>query len=416
MAGAPKTAADYDALAARAASLEKQLTENAMRPSPEARGAVDAISKGLPAQARDRKGEGQFGWPTLGHFMQDVKRAGSSVQAADQITGRITKAMPNYYPEHVLKATGLSEAAGPDGGFLIPPTYADGILEIMHNQESLLDKCDKYDMAGPSMKFRAVDETSRANGSRRGGSRAYWVDEGGTLTASRPKFRQIDLTAHKVAALYYATEELMADAPMLEQAASRYAADELTFSINDAIINGTGAGQPLGILNAACTVSVAKETGQVAASLQTENIVKMWARLHRSGRTNAVWLINQDVTPQLFTLTLGIGTAGVTTFMPPGGLSDKPYATLMGRPVIETEFNPTLGTVGDVLLCDMKSFLAATRGSVQAMSSMHVQFLTDETAFRFTFRVAGSPWWNSALTPFKGTNTQSPFVSLATRA
>jgi HK97 family phage major capsid protein len=122
------------------------------------------------------------------------------------------------------------------------------------------------------------------------------------------------------------------------------------------------------------------------------------------------------VAPQLYTLTLGIGTAGVTTYMPPGGLSGKPYATLMGRPVIETEFNPTLGTVGDIILCDMKAFLAATRGAVQATNSMHVAFTTDEMAFKYTMRVAGSPWWHTALTPFKGSNTQSPFVTLATRA
>jgi HK97 family phage major capsid protein len=391
----------------------EQLTPRTAKPA-----ALDENAVGtVPATARDLAARGRFGWHDYGHFMQDVARAGRSHAHGDVVLGKIQKAMPSYYPDHILKAgTGLNEASGPDGGFLIPPTFANGILEIMHSQDSLLDMCDKYDMSTPSMKFRAVDETSRANGSRRGGLRGYWVDEGGTITASRPKFRQIDLTAHKVAAMYYATEELLADATMLQQATSRFAADELTFVTNDAVINGTGAGQPLGILNSACTVSVAKETGQAAATLQTENITKMWARLHRSSRASAVWLINQDVAPALYTLTLGIGTAGVTTYMPPGGLSGKPYATLMGLPVIETEFNPTLGTVGDIMLVDMKSFLAATRGTVQATSSMHVQFLTDEVAFKFTFRVAGSPWWASALTPFKGTNTQSPFVTLATRA
>jgi HK97 family phage major capsid protein len=362
---------------------------------------------------RDDKAAGRFGWPTLGHFMADVRDADKKPEVHYRLDNQITKAIKEYLQK---AAAGMTEAVGPDGGYLIPPTYADGIMEIVHSEESLIDKCDRYDMAGPSMKFRAIDETSRATGSRRGGIRGYWVDEAADITASKPKFRPIELTAHKVGCLFYATEELLADAPMLQQAATRYAGEELNFLINDAIINGDGVGKPLGLLNSACLVSVTKETGQAAATLMTENLVKMWSRLHASARKNAIWLINQDVEPQLLTLTLGIGTAGVVTYMPPGGLSDKPYATLMGRPVIETEFNPTIGTVGDVVLCDPKAYLAATRGTIQTAVSIHVQFVSEQQAFRFTYRVAGQPWWHSALTPYRGTNTQSPFVAIGTRS
>src|SRR5207248_5113274 len=114
----------------------------------------------------------------------------------------------------------------------------------------------------------------------------------------------------------------MQDEKMMEQVTARYAAEELNFQVQNTVINGTGAGQPLGLLNSACTISVAAETGQPAASLQTENIVKMWGRLHSSSRKNAIWFVNQDVLQSLYTLTLGIGTAGIATYMPPGGLSD----------------------------------------------------------------------------------------------
>jgi HK97 family phage major capsid protein len=213
------------------------------------------------------------------------------------------------------------------------------------------------------------------------------------------------------------TDELLADGGnMLEQMTSRYAAEEINFLVGNSIINGIGAGTPLGVLNAAATVSVTKEPGQAAKTIVTENIVKMWARLHYASRKNCIWFINQDCLPQLHLMTLGVGTGGVVTFMPPGGVSASPYATLMGRPIMELEYCQTLGTVGDILLLDLKQFLAVTRGSIQAATSMHVQFLTDEMAYRWTFRVGGQPWWRSALTPFNGTNTQSPFVSLATRS
>ena len=102
--------------------------------------------------------------------------------------------------------------------------------------------------------------------------------------------------------------------------------------------------------------------------------------------------------------------------MPPGGLSGAPYGTLYGRPVIETEFNETLGTVGDIVLADWSQYKLADKGAVQTASSMHVQFVTDQMAFRFIARYDGQSTWQAALTPYKGTNTVSPFIALATRS
>jgi hypothetical protein len=44
---------------------------------------------------------------------------------------------------------------------------------------------------------------------------------------------------------------------------------------------------------------------------------------------------------------------------------------------------------------------------------MHLRFDYDETVFKFTLRMDAQPLWDVPLTPFKGTNTQSPFVALS---
>jgi len=163
-------------------------------------------------------------------------------------------------------------------------------------------------------------------------------------------------------------------------------------------------------------VSVAKEAGQAAATLVTANIFKMWSRMWARSRSNAVWFINQDIEPQLMALDIPVGTGGMPVYLPQGGLSQSPFGTLLGRPVIPVEYAATLGTVGDICLADLSQYILIDKGGVEAASSIHVQFLTDETAFRFVYRVDGQPAWNAPLTPFKGTNTLSPFVSLATRA
>ncbi len=388
--------------------------------------APAATAEGVPtpgkvwAKARDLKREKQGPWNGLGHQLEVIRRAKTG-QITDEekkwLTVDTPQAMIKYYMEKgytLEKATGASEAVGPDGGFLLQPTYAEGVMELVHDFDNLIDRCDKYEMASPSMKFRAVDETSIAT-TRRGGVLGYWVDEGGTLTSSKPKFRQIEQIPHKVAVLTYGTEELLADAPTSEQFFSRYAMEELVFQTNLKIFSGTGAGCPLGIMNSACLITLSAEVGQATKTVVTENIVKMFARLHSGSRANAVWFANQDVTPQIHLATLGVGTGGVVTYMPPGGISEKPYKLLLGLPYIEIPWASTLGTAGDIVLADMKSYLACTRGSVLSSNSIHVAFLTDEVAFKWTFRVDGSPWWNQALTPFNGSNTQSPFIALASR-
>ena len=164
-------------------------------------------------------------------------------------------------------------------------------------------------------------------------------------------------------------------------------------------------------------VTVAKEAGQPAATLQPENIIKMWSRCYNRSRLNSVWFINQDIEPQLFTLAIQVGTGGGTVYMPPGGLSSQPYGTLFGRPVIPIEQCATLGTTGDIVLADMSQYLLIDKGGVQSASSIHVRFVNDESVFRFVYRVDGQPIWHSPLTPYKGSsNTVSPFITLATRA
>ena len=316
-----------------------------------------------------------------------------------------------------LKATGLSEGVPADGGFLIEPQFIPQILERTYQYGVLASRCTRIPVGAGynGVKMPAVSETSLAS-SRFGGIVSYWAAEAGTKTASMPQFRQVSLELKKLIGLCYATDELLQDAVALEAWLMKAFPMEFGFKLDDAIINGSGAGQPLGIMNSPCLVTVAKESGQAAATIQAENIIKMHARLWGGSSNNAVWLINQDIEPQLHTMSLAVGTGGVPVYMPAGGLSENAYGTLYGKPVLPVWQCQTLGTVGDIIFADLSQYLLAEQGGINAASSIHVKFVYDETAFRFVMRIDGQPWWNSALTPYKGSNTQSPFVVLATRS
>lgn len=320
-------------------------------------------------------------------------------------------------------ASGLSEAIPAEGGFLVPQEFASEIMTNMNDVGQILSRVRRRPITvGNGVKQNAVDEKSRATGSRWGGVRAFWLAEAGALTDTKPKFRQIDLRLEKCAALYYATEEELEDAEGLSGVLTQAFSEELNFVVEDAIIRGDGQGKPLGILNSAAFVSVAKETSQAAATLKTQNVLKMWSRLPARSKMQAVWLINVDVEPQLFQFVYEVknvaGTENVGGIAAPifqyAGAGGSPFGLLMGRPVIPVEYCETLGTKGDIILADLSQYLLIEKG-LRSDSSIHVRFLNDEQTFRIIYRVNGQPIWSSALTPYKGAATQAPFVTVDNR-
>jgi HK97 family phage major capsid protein len=314
-------------------------------------------------------------------------------------------------------ATGLGEAVPSDGGFLLEEQYVGGIMRRVYDSP-IISRCRQVTVGANSnsITLKEVDESSRADGSRLGGVRGYWRDEAATVTASKPAFANQKIDLDSLMVISYATDEMLEDVSVLNSLLPDMMAEEIEFKLGDAIINGTGAGQPLGIANSSALVTQTKETGQVAATIVPENIAKMWSRAWARSRGNMVWIINQDCEPQLHTMTLDAGTAGFPVYLPPGGFSSSPYGMLYGRPVIPVEFAQTLGTTGDIQLVDFSEYLLARKGGVEQAVSMHVQFLYAEQVFRAKLRVGGQPLWSSALTPYKGTNTQSPFIWLAARS
>lgn len=333
--------------------------------------------------------------------------------------GSKTEAFRSRVEKHYGKAKaiqGMSELVGTDGGVTVMPEYANSIIDRVYDND-LWSRTDNYTVSGNNLTFLVNAETSRATGSRHGGLQGYWLPEGGAVTKSKPTFREFSQKLVKLGVVVYLTQELIDDGGQaLEQYVAKKAAEEFNFMIGDALLNGTGVGQPLGMLNAPSLVSVAKESGQGAATLQAENIVKMYSRFYAPNLANSVWLHNQDIGPQLDLMTLGIGAAGIAVYMPPNGLADAPFGSLRGRPLQPTEFNATLGTQGDLLLADMGQIISISKGGITQAVSMHVEFLTDQLALRFTMRLNARPWESSPITPFKGTATQSNFVALDTRA
>lgn len=339
---------------------------------------------------------------SLADFLQIVARSATAAHADRRL---------------VRAPIGAGETDPAGGGFAVPDALAEAVMARALETGAMLSRANWFHLRrafATGIRLPLPDETSRATGSRWGGVRSNWLGEGDTITASAPKFRRLQLDFKKLASLWYVSNELLEDSDLFGQVAEQAFSDELKFMAEDAMLHGTGAGQPLGIFNAPATIVVAKETGQAAATLLAQNVLNMWARLWNGSRRTSVWLVSQTIEPHLYRLGGIAGPGGTAMFHPPAGEDAAAFGLLMGRPVLSVEYCPVIGTPGDIVLADFSQFAMADRDAISA-ASMAVRFLTDEHAFRVTYRVDGAPMWSAPVTPFQGSTTTSPFVILAQR-
>jgi HK97 family phage major capsid protein len=395
----------------RAEEREKKLREVPTRvtdPDDEVR---DAQNKGMqvPKGARLSLSETpemrrNNGFRSLGEFAMSVKNAMPG--GGGNIDPRLVRNAPT---------TTSTEGVGADGGYLVPPDYRTAIVQQVMGEDTVLGRTDQW-ITNSNQIVVPADETTPWQSS--GGVQVYWESEAGQKSQSKVALKEKTLRLNKLTALCPVSDELLEDASALDSYLSRKVAEKFNFAINLAIVQGTGVGEPQGIMNCGCKIAVDAESGQSADTIVFENIVNMWSRMYGPSRPNAVWLINQDIEPQLYTMSFEGTSSSVPAYLPAGGLSSSPYSTLMGKPIIPTQACETLGDAGDIILADLKQYWTGLKSTGMRQDvSIHLWFDYDVTAFRFIMRLGGQCWFSAAISGRDtGTSTMSSFITLAARA
>lgn len=360
------------------------------------------ISGGVPVILQDPK----RGFDSFNEFCAILVEEGQSWKSPKSISDerlRLVAAAPSTYG---------SEGVGVDGGFLVAPEFGRDIFMHSLDQDAILPMTDNEQIGGNSITY-PKDETTPWGTN---GIRVYWESEAAAATLTKPVLGFTTHRLHKLFGLVPLTSELLEDAPAMGSYVSNALSRSLRWKFNDAFVNGTGAGQPLGILNCAALLSQAKYTAgspdQAADTFVVQNVAEMFSRMLPGSLANAIWMLNPDVFPQVVTMVLN----NQPIWTPIGGLPNSPAGSLLGRPILLSQHCQTLGDKGDVYFVDWKMYRSITKAAgIQTATSMHLYFDADVTAFRATFRVDGQPKIASAVDPANGSNTLSPFVTLAAR-
>ena len=397
-----------------AAPQPRQATPNPVAAQPQAPVAEPAARHRSPdglqnTRLRTLEERQRWGFTSMGEFAISVRNSVINPSGIDQ---RLV--------QNAAASTVGTEGVGADGGFAVPPEWRSEIMANVEAEDGLLNRTDVQSISSNSITY-PIDESPAWASS--GGIRAYWDGEGATINQSKPALKDLTVKTHRLTALVPVTEELQQDASAMTGYITGKAGEVLAFKLNDAILNGTGAGMPLGIMNAPCKIAVAKETSQTAATIHGRNVLKMMARMPARSYGRSVWLINQDCLPQVAGLAMDVtkadGTAagaGVLYMTPQGLANQSSFGSILGRPIVVTEACQTLGTEGDIVLADLSKYLSVVRGSLKTDYSIHLWFDQAINAFRFILRMNGQPWLSAAIARKNGSNTLSHFVTLAVRA
>lgn len=355
-----------------------------------------------------------LGGPALATVVNDLnpERTGgfrSLAEFAVSVRNALTGGMVDL--RFQAAASGYQQNQGSSGeGFLVPTEYREQIWSLVFSDSSLLSYCNPEPTSSNAIAI-AKDETTPWGAA---GVQAAWRSEGTQMVASKAAVTGELLQLHELYAFVTATNEVMEDAPRLQNRITVQAANAIKWKASDAVVWGDGNGKPLGFMNSPCLVTVNKESGQAAATLVNANALKMYSRLLRTGGT-PMWLANSDTLPQLGQLTLGNVPAWLPNNAPFAGAPDG--GVFLGRMMNFNEHMQTLGTLGDIALVDLSGYALATKqgGGIDFAASIHLFFDQNLTAFRWVFRVGGQPYLSKAVSPANGSNTKSHFITLQAR-
>ena len=180
----------------------------------------------------------------------------------------------------------LQEGVDADGGYLVPEEYDRRLIQAL-SEENIMRRLGNVITTSGEHKIN-IAATKPA---------AAWIEEGGALQFSDATFAQILLDAHKLHVAIKVTEELLYDSAFnLESYIIEQFGKALANAEEDAFLNGTGVGQPLGLF---ADVGGGHVAGTLTAALKADDVLDLISDLKRPYRKNASFIMNDKTVAQI---------------------------------------------------------------------------------------------------------------------
>lgn len=331
-----------------------------------------------------------------------------------ELIGKASLAVKNGLYTKATPTTYASELVGADGGFLVPPEYREQIWVAVHDSYSILSLIDMTPTNRNSVNWN-VDVNAPWDNTA--GIQVNWRQQAATMSQSKPVFQNRQVILNEMYALVPATDEIISDAPMLNNYLSVKAPEKMGYWIDDAIFNGGGQGMPLGIHGHPATQVIAANATTSGYSIT--DLSNMYPHLLEGGKMTepeGVWVMS----PREYALlpTLGTGSnAGFPLALTNQTIAGRIILSALGLPIYKSQHVPGKDKSGSILLANFKGYTGFNKSEgFDFQSSIHLFFDSGATALRWRFRFGGEPALRAGIPSANDTgNTMSHFVELGGR-
>lgn len=357
--------------------------------------------------AADGKGYSFSGQPTASPktFVDFIK----AVLSGDKVT---LKDMGSSYVEYESEYSDgtkvLGDQTGAEGGFTVPDQFLNQIIKVDPEREIVWPRADKVRMAHRTLQVPGLSTAGSTAGQTNmiPGMVGHWTETGTLKTEVEMTFTQIELVAWEYSGWIPIKDALLQDSALsIEGIVRNTMRDAVMFYRDEVFLDGTGAGQPQGVVTANGTLARPRNT---AGAIDYLDLVDMKGHLLPSSWNSAMWVFHISAYESLRTMQDPAGN-----YIWVDNARDGEASRILGLPFVFTEKTPMLGLRGDVILADWKWYLIGNKQELSIASSDHVRFLHNQRVIKFVMRVAGQEKLPAPIFLKDGQTEVSPFVVLS---
>jgi len=275
--------------------------------------------------------------------------------------------------------TMLSSNAG--DASLIPQEFVQQILELPSEGTSLMNWVNIVPCQTGTLTIPRLIQT---DANEFGGVSFSWISEGVQKPETEPDFQQITIDTHELAGYTEVSLRMLSRSVFdLEAYLTNLYRAAMQDTLTNVIINGSGVGQPLGVIN---TTTIRTVPRAAAGLVGYSDLVRLKHQLQSYHRGNAKWVADATAVERLELLT-----DAQTRPVFRATIADAQYDRMIGYPYLETERAPNVGTAGDIIFADWSWYWLVVEEEVVIKRSDHFKFRNNLAAFVAYAVIGGRP-------------------------
>ena len=304
---------------------------------------------------------------------QADEKSGKTGRASNEYKNAFWQVMRNKAGLEVKNALQIGSDA--EGGYLTPDEFEHTLVEALEEEDIFRGLANTIQTSSGDRKIPVVATKGDAS----------WVDEEGAIPESDDSFKQVTLSAYKLATMIKISEELLNDSAFdLESYVAKEFGRRIGTKEEEAFFVGDGTGKPTGILDATGGGQLGKTTSG-AAAISFDEIMDLFYSLKSPYRKNATFLMNDSTVKAIRKLKDGAGQY----IWQPSMVAGTPD-TILNRPVLTSAYMPEISAGNKtVAFGDFKYYWIADRQGRSFKRLNELFAVTGQIGFVATQRLDG---------------------------